>query len=149
MRVVIQRVQNAKVTVDQKTVGQIEKGLLILLGVGQQDTIDDIEFLVRKIAHLRVFEDENQKMNLSLLDTKFDCMVVSQFTLYADCKKGNRPSFIEAASPQKANEMYLLFLKRMGEALDKPIPTGIFGASMQIELINDGPVTIILDSHLK
>jgi D-tyrosyl-tRNA(Tyr) deacylase len=148
MRVVIQRVQNAKVTVDQKTVGQIEKGLLILLGVGQQDTIDDIEFLVRKIAHLRVFEDENQKMNLSLLDTKFDCMVVSQFTLYADCKKGNRPSFIEAASPQKANEMYLLFLKRMGEALDKPIPTGIFGASMQIELINDGPVTIVLDSKL-
>ena len=149
MRVVIQRVQKAKVTVDQKTVGQIEKGFMILLGVGQQDTIDDIEFLVRKIAHLRVFEDEEQKMNRSLLDTKFDCMVVSQFTLFADCKKGNRPSFIEAASPQKANEMYLLFVKKMGEALDKPIPTGIFGASMQIELINDGPVTIILDSHLK
>jgi D-tyrosyl-tRNA(Tyr) deacylase len=149
MRVVIQRVQKAKVTVDQKTVGQIEKGFMILLGVGQQDTIDDIEFLVRKIAHLRVFEDEEQKMNRSLLDTKFDCMVVSQFTLFADCKKGNRPSFIEAASPQKANEMYQLFVKRMGEALDKPIPTGIFGASMQIELINDGPVTIILDSHLK
>ena len=149
MRVVIQRVQKAKVTVDQKTVGQIEKGFMILLGVGQQDTIDDIEFLVRKIAHLRVFEDENQKMNRSLLDTKFDCMVVSQFTLFADCKKGNRPSFIEAASPQKANEMYQLFVKRMGEVLDKPIPTGIFGASMQIELINDGPVTIILDSHLK
>jgi D-tyrosyl-tRNA(Tyr) deacylase len=149
MRVVIQRVQKAKVTVDQKTVGQIEKGFMILLGVGQQDTIDDIEFLVRKIAHLRVFEDEEQKMNRSLLDTKFDCMVVSQFTLFADCKKGNRPSFIEAASPQKANEMYQLFVKRMGEVLDKPIPTGIFGASMQIELINDGPVTIILDSHLK
>jgi D-tyrosyl-tRNA(Tyr) deacylase len=149
MRVVIQRVQKAKVTVDQKIVGQIEKGFLILLGVGQQDTIDDIEFLVRKIAHLRVFEDEEQKMNRSLLDTKFDCMVVSQFTLFADCKKGNRPSFIEAASPQKANEMYQLFVKRMGEVLDKPIPTGIFGASMQIELINDGPVTIILDSHLK
>jgi D-tyrosyl-tRNA(Tyr) deacylase len=149
MRVVIQRVQNAKVTVDQKTVGQIEKGFMILLGVGQQDTIEDIEFLVRKIAHLRVFEDEEQKMNRSLLDTNFDCMVVSQFTLFADCKKGNRPSFIEAASPQKANEMYQLFVKRMGEVLDKPIPTGIFGASMQIELINDGPVTIILDSHLK
>jgi D-tyrosyl-tRNA(Tyr) deacylase len=148
MRVVIQRVQNAKVTVDQKIVGQIEKGFMILLGVGQQDTIDDIEFLVRKIAHLRVFEDEEQKMNRSLLDTKFDCMVVSQFTLFADCKKGNRPSFIEAASPQKANEMYQLFVKRMGEVLDKPIPTGIFGASMQIELINDGPVTIILDSQI-
>ena len=149
MRVVIQRVKKAKVTVDLKIVGQIEKGFMILLGVGQQDTIDDIEFLVRKIAHLRVFEDEEQKMNRSLLDTKFDCMVVSQFTLFADCKKGNRPSFIEAASPQKANEMYLLFVKKMGEALDKPIPTGIFGASMQIELINDGPVTIVLDSHLK
>ena len=149
MRVVIQRVQKAKVTVDQKIVGQIEKGFLILLGVGQQDTIDDIEFLVRKIAHLRVFEDEEQKMNRSLLDTKFDCMVVSQFTLFADCKKGNRPSFIEAASPQKANEMYLQFVKKMEEALGKFIPTGIFGASMQIELINDGPVTIILDSHLK
>jgi D-tyrosyl-tRNA(Tyr) deacylase len=148
MRVVIQRVQNAKVTVDQKIVGQIEKGFMILLGVGHQDTIDDIDFLVRKIAHLRVFEDEEQKMNQSLLDTKFDCMVVSQFTLFADCKKGNRPSFIEAASPQKANEMYQLFVKRMGEVLDKPIPTGIFGASMQIELINDGPVTIILDSQI-
>jgi D-tyrosyl-tRNA(Tyr) deacylase len=149
MRVVIQRVQKAKVTVEQKIVGQIEKGFMILLGVGQQDTIDDIEFLVRKIAHLRVFEDEEQKMNRSLLDTKFDCMVVSQFTLFADCKKGNRPSFIEAASPQKANEMYLQFVKKMEEALGKFIPTGIFGASMQIELINDGPVTIILDSHLK
>jgi D-tyrosyl-tRNA(Tyr) deacylase len=148
MRVVIQRVKKAKVTVDQKIVGQIEKGFMILLGVGHQDTIDDIDFLVRKIAHLRVFEDENQKMNLSLLDTKFDCMVISQFTLFADCKKGNRPSFIEAASPQKANEMYQLFVKRMGEVLDKPIPTGIFGASMQIELINDGPVTIILDSQI-
>ena len=148
MRVVIQRVKKAKVTVDQKIVGQIEKGFMILLGVGQQDTIEDIEFLVRKIAHLRVFEDEEQKMNRSLLDTQFDCMVVSQFTLFADCKKGNRPSFIEAAPPQKANAMYLQFVKKMEEALGKSIPTGIFGASMQIELINDGPVTIVLDSKL-
>lgn len=148
MRVVIQRVQKAKVTVDQKIVGQIDKGFLILLGVGHQDSEDDINYLVRKIANLRVFEDEEQKMNRSLLDTQFDCMVVSQFTLFADCKKGNRPSFIEAAPPQKANAMYLQFVKKMEEALGKFIPTGIFGASMQIELINDGPVTIVLDSQL-
>lgn len=148
MRVVIQRVQKAKVTVDQKIVGQIDKGFLILLGVGHQDSEDDINYLVRKIANLRVFEDEEQKMNRSLLDTQFDCMVVSQFTLFADCKKGNRPSFIEAAPPQKANAMYLQFVKKMEEALGKFIPTGIFGASMQIELINDGPVTIVIDSQL-
>jgi D-tyrosyl-tRNA(Tyr) deacylase len=149
MRVVIQRVQKAKVTVDQKIVGQIDNGFLILLGVGHHDSEDDMDYLVRKIANLRIFEDEEQKMNRSLLDIQFDCMVVSQFTLFADCKKGNRPSFIEAALPQKANEMYLRFVKKMEEALGKSIPTGIFGASMQIELINDGPVTIVLDSKLK
>ncbi len=148
MRVVIQRVQKAKVTVDQKIVGQIDNGFLILLGVGHDDSEDDMDYLVRKIVNLRIFEDEEQKMNRSLLDTQFDCMVVSQFTLFADCKKGNRPSFIEAAPPQKANAMYLQFVKKMEEALGKFIPTGIFGASMQIELINDGPVTIVLDSKL-
>ena len=148
MKAVIQRVQKAKVLVEQKNVGQIDKGFLILLGVGHQDSEDDINYLVRKIANLRVFEDEEQKMNRSLLDTQFDCMVVSQFTLFADCKKGNRPSFIEAAPPQKANAMYLQFVKKMEEALGKFIPTGIFGASMQIELINDGPVTIVIDSQL-
>lgn len=148
MKAVIQRVQKAKVLVEQKNVGQIDKGFLILLGVGHQDSEDDINYLVRKIANLRVFEDEEQKMNRSLLDTQFDCMVVSQFTLFADCKKGNRPSFIEAAPPQKANTMYLRFVEKMEEALGKFIPTGIFGASMQIELINDGPVTIVLDSQL-
>ena len=149
MKAVIQRVQKAKVLVEQKNVGQIDKGFLILLGVGHQDSEDDINYLVRKIANLRVFEDEEQKMNRSLLDTQFDCMVVSQFTLFADCKKGNRPSFIRSAKPEKAIPLYEYFIANLESRVKIPVKTGIFGTDMQIELINDGPVTIIIDSKNK
>lgn len=145
MRALIQRVSRAKVTEGEKTLGKIEKGFLILLGVASTDTEADIDFFVEKISNLRVFEDVEGKMNLSLVDIKGSVLIVSQFTLYADCKKGRRPSFIDAASPQIAEEMYKKFIQKFRQTLI-PVGEGRFGAMMDIELVNSGPVTIMLDS---
>ena len=144
MKLVVQRVKNAKVDVDNKTVGKIEKGFLVLLGVTHTDTKETADYLVKKLCNLRVFEDEKGKMNLSIKDVKGKLLIVSQFTLYADCTGGNRPSFINAAKPEIANELYEYFCK---ECKNKGIEVekGIFGADMKVSLINDGPVTIILE----
>jgi D-tyrosyl-tRNA(Tyr) deacylase len=149
MRVVIQRVQEASVRVDAALVGQIKQGLLVLLGVEEADTEEDIAWLTNKIMQLRIFSDEAGQMNKSLLDIAGDLMVVSQFTLFAATKKGNRPSFIRAARPESAIPLYDLFLQHCEKLLGKPVQKGIFGADMQISLINDGPVTICIDSKLK
>ena len=146
MRAVIQRVSKASVNIDSQTVAKINKGLLILLGIKKGDTLKEAEILAKKTAHLRIFGDENDKMNLSMVDIKAEAIVVSQFTLYANCKKGRRPSFIEAASPEIANELYSYF----GNCLVKEgvkIQTGIFQTMMQVCILNEGPVTIILDSE--
>ncbi|NLY85169.1 MAG: D-tyrosyl-tRNA(Tyr) deacylase [Tissierellia bacterium] len=145
MRAVVQRVSQASVKVDEKIVGEINKGLLVLLGVGREDTVADLEYLVNKIVGLRIFEDENDKMNLSLLDIKGELLVVSQFTLYGDVRKGKRPSFTDSAPPEVAEEMYLKFIDKCAEMGIKT-EKGIFGANMKVSLINDGPVTILLDS---
>jgi D-tyrosyl-tRNA(Tyr) deacylase len=146
MKAVIQRVANAQVTVDEKIVGKIEKGLLILLGIGKDDSDEDIDYLVRKIIHLRIFNDTDSKMNLSLKDIDGDVLIISQFTLFADTKKGNRPSYIQAAQPIIAKNLYEKFLHDFEKEFDKKIQEGIFGADMKVELLNDGPVTIIIDS---
>ena len=145
MKAVVQRVKNASVKVDEKTIGAIDQGFLVLLGVGQEDTEEDLDYLVKKVTSLRVFKDEEDKMNLSLKDVNGKLLVISQFTLYADCKKGNRPSFINAGEPGKSKELYLKFVEKCGEA-GCDVETGEFGAYMQVELLNDGPVTIIIDS---
>jgi D-tyrosyl-tRNA(Tyr) deacylase len=146
MKAVIQRVANAQVTVDEKIVGKIEKGLLILLGIGKDDSDEDIDYLVRKIIHLRIFNDTDSKMNLSLKDIDGDVLIISQFTLYADTKKGNRPSYIQAAQPIIAKNLYEKFLHDFEKEFDKKIQAGTFGADMKVELLNDGPVTILIDS---
>ena len=145
MRAVIQKVSRAKVYVDGKSVGEIGKGILILLGVSRQDTEKDSNYILEKTLNLRIFEDTDGKMNLSLLDTEGELLVVSQFTLYADVRKGRRPSFIEAALPEKANELYELFVIEARKQIKK-VETGRFQAMMDVELLNDGPVTIIVDS---
>lgn len=144
MKLVIQRVTHASVTVDNKKVGKINKGFLVLLGVGPDDTEQEADFLVKKLIKLRIFEDENGKMNLSLKDVNGELLVVSQFTLYADCSRGNRPSFTNAAKPEKANELYEYVIKKCKEENIR-VEHGIFGADMQVDLLNDGPVTIILE----
>ncbi len=146
MKVVIQRVSKASVTIDNQKVASVGTGLLILLGIVDEDTQEDIEWLTRKIANLRIFEDEHGVMNRSLLDVGGDAIVVSQFTLHASTKKGNRPSYIKAAKPDQAIPLYESFIKQLEMDLGKHIQTGQFGADMQVELINDGPVTIIIDS---
>ena len=146
MRVVIQRVLNASVTIEDKTVASIDNGLLILLGIVAEDTQEDITWLTNKVANLRIFEDQNGVMNTSLLDIKGDSIVVSQFTLYASTKKGNRPSYIKAARPEVAIPLYKTFNTTLEAVLKKPIQTGVFGADMKVQLINSGPVTIIIDS---
>jgi len=144
MKLVIQRVTNASVTVENEIVGEIGKGFLVLLGVGPEDTESEADFLVQKLIKLRIFEDENGKMNLSLKDVNGQLLIVSQFTLYADCSGGNRPSFVNAAKPEKANELYEYFIKKCKEQ-DIKVEHGIFGADMKVELLNDGPVTIVLE----
>ena len=144
MKLVVQRVTNASVEVDNKIVGKIGKGFLVLFGAGKGDTEEQADYLAEKLCNLRVFEDENDKMNLSIKDIDGELLVVSQFTLYADCRKGNRPSFIDAAKPQEANELYEYFMDRC-KKLVKNVEKGIFGADMKVSLLNDGPVTIILE----
>ena len=144
MKLVIQRVNNASVTVDKKITGKIEKGFLVLLGVTHSDTKETADYLVKKLCNLRVFMDENEKMNLSIKDIDGELLVVSQFTLYADCQKGNRPSFVTSAKPDIANELYEYFVEKCKSEV-KNVQTGIFGAHMKVELLNDGPVTIILE----
>lgn len=146
MRALIQRVSHASVTVEGERVGEIEKGLLVLLGVGPQDTEKQADFLAEKCANLRIFTDENDKMNLSLLDIGGEMLVVSQFTLYADCRKGRRPSFVGVASPAEADRLYEYFQQKVREIGVSKVGHGKFGASMQVELLNNGPVTIMLDT---
>ncbi len=146
MKAVIQRVSQASVKVDGKITGQIEQGFLILLGVADGDTEKDIEKLMKKIPYLRIFEDENEKMNLSLLDINASALVVSQFTLLADCTHGRRPNFIGSASPEIANDLYEKFCTELENSGVSNVQKGIFGADMKVSLLNDGPVTIILDS---
>lgn len=148
MRAVIQRVTQAEVTIDQKSVGKIEQGFMVLLGIHETDNVEDVAYLVRKISKLRVFEDTAGKMNLSIQEIQGSILSVSQFTLYADTKKGNRPSFIEAARPEAAIPLYELFNKQL-KALNIPVETGEFGADMAVSLINAGPVTIIIDTKDK
>jgi D-tyrosyl-tRNA(Tyr) deacylase len=146
MRVVIQRVKNASVRVDEQVVGAIDHGLLLLLGITQEDNIEDIEWLCRKIVQMRIFGDENDLMNKSLLDIDGEVLVISQFTLHASTKKGNRPSFIAAARPEQAIPLYEQFISVIQDYVPKKVQTGIFGADMKVNLLNDGPVTITMDS---
>lgn len=146
MKIIIQRVTEAQVTVDQKVVGQIGSGFLILLGIGTDDTEADADWLVQKTAGLRIFNDANGVMNRSLIDVQGAALVISQFTLLAATKKGNRPSYIQAARPDQAVPLYTYFVKRLEMVLDRKIETGIFGADMKVHLVNDGPVTIPIDS---
>ena len=143
MKIVIQRVQRADVTVEEKVIGKIGKGYLILFGVGEDDTEEKLQRYVDKIVKMRIFADENGKTNLSIKDVKGEMLIVSQFTLYADCKKGNRPSFVHAGEPIKANKLYERFVELMKEQIEV-VETGEFGADMQVSLVNDGPFTIIL-----
>ncbi len=149
MRVVIQRVSKASVSIGEEIYSQIQQGLLILLGIENNDTADDVEWLSNKIANLRIFSDENGQMNKSILDVKGQVLVVSQFTLHAKTKKGNRPSFTEAARPEIAIPLYETFIKRLSLDAQQEVQTGKFGADMQVSLCNDGPVTILIDSKNK
>ncbi len=146
MRAVIQRVKSASVTVEGKVVSEIRKGLLVFLGVAQEDTPADVDYMASKIANLRIFEDDEGRMNLSILDVSGEALVVSQFTLCGDCRKGRRPSFIAAARPEKADPLYQAFMDEISR-LGVPVKAGIFQAMMDVELINDGPVTMMLDSN--
>jgi len=147
MRAVLQRVTEASVTIDDRVNGEIELGLLILLGIEEVDTIDDINWLVRKISSMRIFSDADDKMNLSIKDVNGSFLVISQFTLHASTKKGNRPSFIKAARPDQAIPLYEQFCKVLNQESGLNVETGIFGADMKVRLLNDGPVTIIIDSQ--
>jgi D-tyrosyl-tRNA(Tyr) deacylase len=149
MRVVIQRVKQASVTIEGRTKSQIDAGLLVLLGIEEADTSEDIEWLCRKIVALRVFDDEQGVMNRSIQEANGEIIVVSQFTLFASTKKGNRPSYIRAARPERAIPLYEAFCKQLESLLGKPIGTGEFGANMQVSLVNDGPVTICIDTKNK
>lgn len=144
MKFVVQRVKSAQVDVDNRTVGKIDNGFLVLIGITHTDTKEIADYLVKKLINLRIFEDENEKMNLALSNIRGSLLLVSQFTLYADCSSGNRPSFTEAAKPEFANELYEYIINECKKKIDK-VETGIFGADMQVSLVNDGPVTIILE----
>jgi D-tyrosyl-tRNA(Tyr) deacylase len=146
MKIVLQRVSSASVTIDNKIVADIQKGLLVLVGIEDADTQEDIDWLVNKITNIRIFGDENDVMNLSVKDVDGDIIVVSQFTLHASTKKGNRPSYIKASKPEVAIPLYENFVKKIEIELGKKVQTGIFGADMKLLLLNDGPVTIVIDS---
>ena len=146
MKLLVQRVSSAKVDVDSKTVGKINKGFLVLIGVTHTDTKEIADYLVKKLCNLRVFKDENSKMNLSIKDVDGELLIVSQFTLYADCQHGNRPSFVNSAKPDMANELYEYFVERCRKEV-KNVETGIFGADMKVSLLNYGPVTIMLEKE--
>ncbi|MCI6521850.1 MAG: D-aminoacyl-tRNA deacylase [Parabacteroides sp.] len=149
MKTVTQRVQHASVTIDGQIKSKIGKGLLILVGIEDRDTHEDIEWLAKKITNLRIFDDENGVMNRSCIEIEGEILVVSQFTLQASTKKGNRPSYIKASKPEVAIPMYEAFCEEVGLQLGKPVQTGTFGADMKVELLNDGPVTILIDSQNK
>ena len=146
MRAVVQRAKRAEVRVDNRVVGKIERGLLVLLGVGQEDDRRDLEYLADKIANLRIFEDSEEKMNLSVLETGGSILVVSQFTLYGDCRRGKRPSYSSAARPEQAQKLYDEFVEYLKEKYNIKVETGIFQVAMDVELINGGPVTLMIDS---
>lgn len=147
MRAVLQRVSEASVTIDNSIKGSIDLGLLVLLGIESIDTQEDIDWLIRKILNMRIFSDSDDKMNLSILDVKGSFLIISQFTLHASTKKGNRPSFIKAAKPDIALKLYDQFCKSLKEYTELEVQTGIFGADMKVRLVNDGPVTIMIDSQ--
>jgi len=147
MRAVVQRVKKASVKVDDKIVGQIEKGSLVFLGIGKGDTVRDIQWMLDKIINLRIFEKEDGKLDESLIDIKGELLVVSQFTLYGDCSKGRRPSFTDAMEPKEAKTLFELFVSKAKERVKK-VESGIFQASMDVSLINDGPVTLIIDNKI-
>ena len=149
MKIIIQRVSQAKVEINSILKGQIKKGYVIFLGVAQNDTVADIDWLVNKIINLRIFSDADDKMNLSIKDVDGEVLLISQFTLFASTKKGNRPSFIKSAKPEVAIPLYEQFIKSLSNKLDKSIETGTFGADMQITLTNNGPVTITIDTENK
>jgi len=146
MRIVIQRVREASVKINDEIVGEIQQGLLVLLGIEHVDSELDADYLIQKLIHLRIFGDEEGKMNLSVSDISGGLLIVSQFTLFADTKKGNRPSFIRSAKPEQAIPLYDYFLSQLKKTFSEKIEKGVFGGDMQVELINDGPVTIIMDS---
>jgi len=149
MRVVLQRTRSASVIIDGHVHAEIDHGLLILLGIETMDTIDDIGWLCKKVTSLRIFSDDEGKMNISINDVQGDILVISQFTLHASTKKGNRPSFIAAALPGQAVPLYELFISTLQHIIEGRVKTGVFGSDMQVQLINDGPVTIIIDSKLR
>lgn len=149
MKTVIQRVSSASVTIDAKIVAEIQIGLLVLIGIEDADSQEDIDWLSQKIANLRIFGDENEVMNLSVKDCNGEIIVVSQFTLQASTKKGNRPSYIKAAKPDIAIPLYVQFVKQLEIELGKKVQTGVFGADMKVALLNDGPVTILIDSKYR
>lgn len=146
MKALVQRVTSASVVVEGNSVAQINKGLLVLLGVTESDSPKEVAWLASKVANMRIFNDPQGKMNLSLLDVGGEALVVSQFTLYADARKGNRPSYIQAARPELAKPLYEAFVSELEKLLGKPVPTGFFGADMKVSLLNDGPVTIMLET---
>lgn len=149
MRIVIQRVSHASVTIEGEVKSAIRQGYLILLGIEESDTSEDVDWLVRKVIGLRVFDDENHVMNRSIMDTNGEILVISQFTLFASYKKGNRPSWLRAAKHEISVPLYEEFCKKLSDALGKPVGTGEFGADMKVDLLNDGPVTIMMDTHNK
>jgi len=149
MRVVIQRVSSASVKVEEEITGSIGKGLLILAGFEELDTVEDVEWMVGKVSRLRIFDDADGVMNLSVVDVAAEILVVSQFTLHAKTKKGNRPSYIMAARPETAIPLYESFIEKLSMEIKKNVPSGIFGAMMEVSLVNDGPVTIIIDTKSK
>lgn len=144
MRLLIQRVKQASVRVNEQIVGKIENGFCVLVGITHEDTKENADYLVKKLCNLRVFEDENEKMNLSIKDIKGELLIVSQFTLYADTTSGNRPSFVNAAKPEQAKKLYQYFIEKCKNE-NVIVETGIFGANMQVELVNDGPVTVMIE----
>ena len=149
MRVVLQRVSRASVISDGELTGSIGIGLLILVGIEEEDDSEDIEWLANKIVNMRIFPDDAQHMNKSLIDVDGEILLISQFTLHAKVKKGNRPSFIKAARPEKAIPTYEAFKDKLSTLMEKEVPSGVFGADMQVELVNDGPVTIMVDSKVR